>query len=95
LKGDAGTAPIARRAELLCGCLLALVAQRVEVGYRIARACYRGAKDQRAALATLIELEDPRAILAANGWRPGDPVAAPQPASSAGELRPGLPAASL
>lgn len=41
------------------------------VGYRIARAYYARAKDKRAAVRDLIELRDPRAILAASGWKPG------------------------
>jgi hypothetical protein len=42
------------------------------VGYRIARAYYDHAKDKRAALMTLLALNDPKAILAASGWKPGD-----------------------
>lgn len=41
------------------------------VGYRIAKAYYARAKDKRAAVRDLIELRDPRAILAASGWKPG------------------------
>lgn len=41
------------------------------VGYRIARGFYDQAGDKRAALATLLELKDPRAVLAASGWTPG------------------------
>lgn len=42
------------------------------VGYRITHAYYSKAKDKRAALKTLLELKDPKAILAASGWKPGD-----------------------
>ncbi|WP_442680171.1 DUF2268 domain-containing putative Zn-dependent protease [Sphingomonas sp. ASY06-1R] len=38
------------------------------VGYRIAKAYYERAKDKRAALRTLLELRDPKAILAQSGW---------------------------
>ena len=41
------------------------------VGYRIAKAFYSNAQDKRAALRTLLDLKDPKAILAASGWRPG------------------------
>ena len=41
------------------------------VGWRIARSYYAHAADKRAALAALLKLEDPKAILAASGWRPG------------------------
>lgn len=43
------------------------------VGYRIAHAYYRKAADKRAALKTLLELKDPKTILAESGWKPGDP----------------------
>lgn len=39
------------------------------VGYRIARAYYDRAPDKRVALRTLLDLKDPKAILAASGWR--------------------------
>jgi hypothetical protein len=42
------------------------------VGYRITKAYYSNANDKRAALKTLLELKDPKAILAASGWKPGD-----------------------
>jgi hypothetical protein len=42
------------------------------VGYRIARAYYLRASDKRAALQTLLELQDPKKILADSGWKPGD-----------------------
>jgi hypothetical protein len=43
------------------------------VGYRIAKAYYLEAPDKRLALKTLLELKDPKAILAGSGWTPGDP----------------------
>jgi hypothetical protein len=42
------------------------------VGYRIAKAYYLKATDKRLALKTLLELKDPKAILADSGWTPGD-----------------------
>jgi hypothetical protein len=42
------------------------------VGYRIAKAYYVKAKDKRAALRTLLDLKDPRAVLADSGWKPGE-----------------------
>lgn len=41
------------------------------VGYRIAKAYYLNAKDRRAALKDIIELDDPKAFLARSGWKPG------------------------
>lgn len=41
------------------------------VGYRIVRAYYARARDKRAAVRAIIELRDPKALLAASGWRPG------------------------
>lgn len=41
------------------------------VGYRIAKAYYARAKDKRAAVREIIELRDPKAFLAASGWKPG------------------------
>ncbi|MCW4462119.1 DUF2268 domain-containing protein [Sphingomonas sp. BT-65] len=41
------------------------------VGYRIAKAYYVRAKDKRAAVREIIALRDPKAFLAASGWRPG------------------------
>lgn len=41
------------------------------IGYRIAKAYYRQARDKGRALRDLIELRDPRAILEASGWEPG------------------------
>jgi len=41
------------------------------IGYRIAKAYYARAKDKRAAVRDLIAMRDPKAILAASGWRPG------------------------
>lgn len=41
------------------------------VGYRIARAYYQNARDQREAIRDMLEMTDPRAFLAASGWRPG------------------------
>jgi hypothetical protein len=43
------------------------------VGYRIAKAYYLKASDKRLVLKTLLELKDPKAILADSGWTPGDP----------------------
>ena len=40
------------------------------VGYRIARAYYFRAEDKAAAIRELLELEDPRRVLEASGWRP-------------------------
>lgn len=40
-------------------------------GYRIAKAFYDKAKDKRAALRTLLDLKDPKAVMARSGWRPG------------------------
>lgn len=42
------------------------------VGYRIAKAYYLKAPHKRLALKTLLELKDPKAILAKSGWKPGD-----------------------
>lgn len=41
------------------------------VGYRIAKTFYDKADDKRAALRTLLDLEDPKAVLAKSGWMPG------------------------
>jgi hypothetical protein len=41
------------------------------VGYRIAKAYYRRARDKRLAMRTLLELKDPKQILADSGWKPG------------------------
>lgn len=41
------------------------------VGYRIAKAYYRQAKDKKAALRDIIEVSDAKAFLAKSGWRPG------------------------
>jgi hypothetical protein len=41
------------------------------VGYRIAKAYYLRSPDRRAALRDIIELDDPKAFLAASGWTPG------------------------
>lgn len=41
------------------------------VGYRIVKAYYRHATDKRAALARILEMDDPEAFLAESGWRPG------------------------
>lgn len=38
------------------------------VGYRIAKAYYDRASDKRAALKTLLELKDPKAVLLQSGW---------------------------
>lgn len=43
------------------------------VGWRIAKAYYLKAADKRAALMTLLQLKDAKAILAESGWTPGDP----------------------
>lgn len=41
------------------------------VGYRITKAYYLRAKDKRAALREIIEMDDAKAFLAKSGWRPG------------------------
>ena len=41
------------------------------VGYRIAKAYYRQAKDKRAAVREIIEVDDATAFLAKSGWKPG------------------------
>lgn len=41
------------------------------VGYRIVKAHYTGADDKRAALARILEMDDPEAFLRESGWRPG------------------------
>jgi uncharacterized protein YjaZ len=41
------------------------------VGYSIAKSYYTHARDKRAAMKTLLELKDPKQILAQSGWRPG------------------------
>jgi hypothetical protein len=41
------------------------------VGYTITKSYYRHAKDKRAAMKTLLELKDPKAILAHSVWKPG------------------------
>lgn len=41
------------------------------IGYRIAKAYYRNAKDKRQALRDIIEMRDPKAFLAKSGWQPG------------------------
>lgn len=41
------------------------------VGYRIVKAYYRGAKDKRAALARILQMQDPKAFLRESGWQPG------------------------
>lgn len=41
------------------------------VGYRITRAYDDKAANKRAALRTLVDLEDPTAILNVSGWQPG------------------------
>jgi len=43
------------------------------VGYRIAKAYYLKAADKRLAIKTLLELKNPKAILADSGWTLGDP----------------------
>lgn len=40
-------------------------------GYGIAKSYYTHARDKRAAIKTLLELKDPKKILAQSGWRPG------------------------
>jgi uncharacterized protein YjaZ len=42
------------------------------VGYRILKSYYLGAHNKQAALATVLALKDPKAILAESGWHPGD-----------------------
>jgi hypothetical protein len=41
------------------------------VGFCIAKSYYDRAKDKRAAMKTLLELKDPKKILADSGWKPG------------------------
>jgi hypothetical protein len=41
------------------------------VGYTIAKSYYTHAKDKRAAIKTLLELKDPKGIIAHSGWKPG------------------------
>jgi hypothetical protein len=41
------------------------------IGYRIAKAHYLNAQDKKAALRDIIEMRDPRALLAKSGWYPG------------------------
>lgn len=41
------------------------------IGYRIAKAYYRNAKDKPAAVREIIEVGDPKAFLAKSGWQPG------------------------
>lgn len=41
------------------------------IGYRIAKAHYRNAKDKRVALREIIEMRDPKLFLAQSGWQPG------------------------
>lgn len=41
------------------------------VGYRIVKAYYERAEDKRAALATILQMPDPKAFLAQSGWTPG------------------------
>jgi hypothetical protein len=41
------------------------------VGYGIAKSYYTHARDKRAAIKTLLELKDPKGILAHSGWKPG------------------------
>lgn len=43
------------------------------VGYRIVRAYYQRAEDERAALAEILAMDDPEAFLRASGWWPGMP----------------------
>lgn len=47
------------------------------VGYCIAKSYYGHARDKRAAMRALLELQDPRRILLASRWQPGDVPAAP------------------
>ena len=42
------------------------------VGYRIVKAYYQGADDKRAALARILEMDDPETFLRESGWRPGN-----------------------
>jgi uncharacterized protein YjaZ len=41
------------------------------VGYRIAKAYYQHAKDKKQAIKDLLQMTDPKAILAKSGWYPG------------------------
>jgi hypothetical protein len=40
-------------------------------GYRIAKTYYQHAADKRQALREILEMEDPKALLAKSGWQPG------------------------
>jgi hypothetical protein len=41
------------------------------VGYRIAKAFYRNARDKRSAVREMMQMTDPRAFLGKSGWSPG------------------------
>lgn len=41
------------------------------VGYRIVKAYYQRTDDKRAALARILEMDDPKAFLQESGWQPG------------------------
>jgi hypothetical protein len=41
------------------------------IGYRITKAYYLNAADKRQALRDIIELKDPKKLLADSGWSPG------------------------
>lgn len=41
------------------------------VGYRVAKAHYKGASDKAKAIREIIEMDDPAAFLAKSGWTPG------------------------
>jgi hypothetical protein len=45
------------------------------VGYRIAKTYYQRAADKKQALREIIEMTDPKALLAKSGWYPGIPAA--------------------
>jgi hypothetical protein len=45
------------------------------VGYRIARTYYQRAADKQQALREILEMTDPKALLAKSGWYPGIPAA--------------------
>ena len=45
------------------------------VGYRITKAYYRNATDKQQALREILQMQDPKALLAKSGWSPGMPAA--------------------
>jgi hypothetical protein len=41
------------------------------IGYRIVKAYYQRAADKRQALREILQMTDPKALLAKSGWSPG------------------------